>query len=454
MQPVTPPPGARSVRAARAWLGGPAALAVVLALGGCGGLGPVSLVPSATVPPEAAAAAASAAGSARTDASSLTHEADGPALDDVGAAELVERMAAVLADGSEDEWAAFFTGDDLVAQQRAWFRAVQDVPMDVRELRPDGKVEQEGEDAVVPLLFVHQVTGADPAPTAEGYLLTVAPDGLVTEVDGDRAHPQLWDLGAVSVTVTDQLVLLTPEDRQEDVDEVLQGLENAVANVFLDFGRGTRERLVVQLVDEDLLREIAGDDDLAVDPAGVALTLAPAEGEGRASAPDHADRILLDLDLLVEELDYGIPEGGWGLMRHEAVHAVLDADPQVTPPVWVWEGLAEWYGYRRDYLMDASFRLVVADAGDGLLELPESFDEYYYDSQEAGELAYASSAMVFSFLEQRFGFATARDVGVELSSVDTWQDTDEADALLRERTGMGLQDLQREMTAWARATYG
>lgn len=462
--------------------------AAVLVLGGCGGVlagAPVG-PPSATLPPEAAGLPTS--GAARTPAD-RGPQSPGPGasrspgptesvevsevsglvpLEDAEVVDLASRMSRVLQDGTEDDWAALFEGEELVEQQRLWFRAVREVPMDVREMLPDTVVTRDGEDGtVVDLVFAHQVSGADAVAAAETYRMTVArapgQEPLVTVVDGnDRAdaHPQLWDLDAVDVTVTDQLVLLAPDGREDDVAALVPGLVSAVGNVFLDFDRGDRERLVVQLVDGDTLLRIADDEDLAVDPAGVAMTThgvgeRPRRGElGVGSSEEHVDRIVLDLDLLVEELAFGVPEGGWGLMRHEAVHAVVDGDPAVMPPVWVWEGLAEWYGYRRDYLVDEAYREAVSSAAGAELELPDSFSDYYYDSQEAGELAYASSAMVFSFLEARFGFATARDVGVGLTEADTWRDSDDADDLLLELTGMTLEGLEQEWAAWATATYG
>lgn len=479
-RPRARPPGARpsGARPTSAAWGLALALAGALALGGCGTLlDPSASVPSATLPPGAGGPPSSGASgdpAARatgtpTDEEAEVSEVSGLVpLEDEDVVDLAARMERVLTDGTEDEWAAFFEGDDLVESQRHWFRAVREVPMDVRELLPDAVETRDGEDGtVVRLVFAHQVSGADEVPAAQAYRLTVRrPPGeearvsAVEGADGTDAHPQLWDLDAVAVTVTDQLVLLAPQDRQDDVAALLPGLESAVANVFLDFDEGDRERLVVQLVDGDTLLAIADDGDLAVDPAGVAMTLPgagerPGRGElGVGLADDHVDRIVLDLDLLVEELAFGTPPGGWGLMRHEGVHAVVDGDPDVMPPVWVWEGLAEWYGYRRDYLVDQAYRQAVASAGGDPLELPDSFSDYYYDSQEAGELAYASSAMVFGFLEQRFGFGTARDVGVGLTGSDTWHDTQEADALLVELTGMTLEGLEQEWAAWAVASYG
>ena len=476
---LQPPPRAlaraRPTRAARV---STLTLAALLVLGGCGTLlDPSASVPSATLPPGAGGPPSSGISGdpgARATAAPDEQEAEVSEvsglvpMEDADVVDLTDRMEEVLADGTEEEWAAFFEGQDLVESQRRWFRAVREVPMDVRELLPDAVETRDGEDGtVVRLVFAHQVSGADPVPAAQTYRVTVRrPPGeepRISAVEGaDRtdAHPQLWDLDAVAVTVTDQLVVLAPQDRQDDVVALLPGLQSAVANVFLDFEEGDRSRLVVQLVDPGTLLAIADDEDLAVDPAGVAMTLPgagdrPAPGElGVGPADEHVDRIVLDLDLLVEELAFGTPPGGWGLMRHEGVHAVVDGDPDVMPPVWVWEGLAEWYGYRRDYLVDQAYRQAVASAGGEALELPDSFSDYYYDSQEAGELAYASSAMVFSFLEQRFGFATARDVGVGLTESDTWHDTQEADAMLLELTGMTLEGLEQEWAAWAVATYG
>lgn len=470
---LQPPRRARSLPAA-------AALVVVatLGLGGCGtALDPSASVPAATLPPEALRPPVSGSSGDPAGRAAPTSAGDEVAvsavsglvpLEDAEVLDLVGRMGEVLSEGTEQEWAAFFEGKELAEQQRRWFRAVRDVPMDVREILPEAVVTRDGEDGtVVELVFAHQVTGADPVPAAQGYRVTVRrPPGeepRISAVEGrDRAdaHPQLWDLEAVAVTVSDQLVVLAPQDRRDDVVALLPGLESAVANVFLDFDQGDRERLVVQLVDPGTLLAIADDEDLAVDPAGLAMTV-PGAGErpdpgslGVGRSDEHVDRIVLDLDLLLDELALGTPPGGWALMRHEAVHAVVDGDPQVMPPVWVWEGLAEWYGYRRDYVVEQAYREAVAARAGEPLELPDSFSDYYYDSQEAGELAYASSAMVFSFLEQRFGFATARDVGVGLTEVDTWRHTEDADALLQELTGMTLQGLEQEWAAWAVATYG
>ncbi len=448
---------------------GAALLAGSLVLGGCGGGLLVSSVPAATLPPESLGTSTSdRAGTTAPVAVRTSGPAEDAPVEDADLVDLVARMDAVLADGTEEEWAAFFEGGQLVEQQRRWWRAVQDVPMDVRDLLPDAVVERDGDEEgpVVELVFAHQVSGADPVPAAQAYRATVVrgTDGVarvsgMTGTEGPVGRSQLWDLDEVDVTVTGTLVLLAPQDRAEEVAALLPGLESAVANAVGDFGEGG-ERLVVQLADGQTLLRIAADDDLAVDPAGVTMSTPgvgarPADGElGVGLAQEHLDRIVLDMDLLVDELDHGTPPGGWGLMRHEAVHALVDGEPGVLPPVWVWEGLAEWYGYRRDYLVDEAYRQVVAADGGTPLELPDSFSDYYYDSQEAGELAYASSAMVFSFLEERHGFATARDVGVRLTTADTWRDTAAADAVLQDLTGLTLEGLEQEWAAWAVATYG
>lgn len=451
-----------------------------LLLTGCGTVDWPAQVPEATLPAEAAGGSvtsgtvdagegtdpsgATGAGESASGESATGEGATGDAVDEAALADLASAMTQTLQGGTEDDWAAYFDGDDdLVAAQRRWFRGVQAVPMDVREMRPGAVVETDADGGtVVDLTFVHQVSGADPVPGAEAYRATVrpSPDGepRITEIggeEGEGGYPQLWDLDEIAVTVTPRLVVIAPADRSQEAADVLSGLENATVNVFLDFDAGPRERLVVQLVEAEDLRAIAVDDDLAVDPAGVAMTLATQEaGEGRTG--EHVDRIVLDLDVLVGGLAFGSPAGGWGLMRHEGVHAVVDGDPEVSPPVWVWEGLAEWYGFRRDYLVEEAYRGVVGAvvASGEPLELPDSFDDYYYESQEAGELAYASSAMVFTFLEQRFGFETARDVGVRLTETDTWGDSAEADRLLLELIGMTLADLEQQWADWAVATYG
>ncbi|WP_162802932.1 hypothetical protein [Ornithinimicrobium avium] len=466
-------------------------LALALTLGGCGTVVDwPARVPEATVPPEAVGSApqvpAAVDEGLRTDGPAPTTEGstgkeptEEPVVSKVSGlvplgredlADLAAELDRALTSGDEEEWIAFFDGDeDLLEQQRRWFRGVQAVPMDVREILPETVVSSDTpEGTVVQLVLAHQISGADPVPAVETYRVTVQrpPGGepRITRMAGqDRqdGHPQLWDLQALAVTVTDDLVVLAPQGRESDVAAVLPGLESATANVFLDFDEGPRDRLVVQLADADDLRAITDDQELAVDPAGVAMTSAglaerPERGEVGVtySRDEHVDRIVLDLDLLPGDLTFGTPPGGFGLMRHEGVHAVVDGAPGVRPPVWVWEGLAQWYGFRRDYVLDDAYRAVVTGSSGQPLELPDSFDDYYYDSPEAGDLAYASSAMVFTFLEQRFGFETARDAGVGLTQVDGWVDTSDADALLGRLTGMTLEGLEQEWAAWALASYG
>lgn len=458
------------------------AATLALALAGCGSIGWPQSVPTATYPPTVGAPTDDAVittGPAPTQAAPTQTAEPAPTtsattglvpLSNGEVDEVVARMNEVLRSGNEDDWADFFVDDDeLVEQQRRWFRGVQAVPMDVREFLPELLIARDSsEGTVVQLAFAHQISGADPSPALETYRVTFyrtpGTEALVSDVRGQNrgdAHPQLWDLTEIAVTVTDQLVLLVPTERQGDLPALLPGLESATANVILDFAPGSDRRLVVGLVDEELLRAITDDDDLAVDPAGVATLLSglherPASGTWSVDhAGEHSDRILLDIDVLVRDLSSGTPPGGWGLMRHEGVHALVDGAPGVAPPVWIWEGLAQWYGFRRDYIVDEAYRNVVRDAGEGPLRLPQSFDEYYYESQEAGVMAYSSSAMVFSFLESRFGFETARDVGVRLAEVDaSWGDLEEVDALLLELIGMTEVELQQQWSAWAFASYG
>lgn len=457
-----------------------AVLALALVLGGCGtGIDRPDRVPEATLPATAAGIAAPVVdpvedaqpGGGPTQQEPRVSEVSGLVpLDHDDLAALAADLDRALASGDEDRWLAHFDDDEeLVEQQRRWFRGVQAVPMEVRRILPELMVSQDTLDgSVAQLAFAHQISGADPVPAVETYRVTVrrAPgqEPTITGMGGQNrqdGHPQLWDLQPLAVTVTDDLVVLAPQGREEEVATVLPGLERATANVFLDFDEGGRDRLVVQLAGAEDLRAITDDQDLVADPAGVAMSRAGLEAPPRKgevgitySSADQIDRIVLDLDLLLEDLTYGSPPGGFGLMRHEGVHALVDGTPGVRPPAWVAEGLAQWYGFRRDYLLDDAYREVVAAAAGEPLQLPDSLDDYYYDSPEAGDLAYAASAMIFSFLEQRFGFETARDAGVGLAGVDSWYATDDADALLTRLTGMTLAGLEQEWAAWAVASYG
>ncbi|SOC57234.1 hypothetical protein SAMN05421879_11162 [Ornithinimicrobium cerasi] len=384
---------------------------------------------------------------------------------------LADRMTDVLRDGSEEEWAALFDlGEEGEEQQRAWYRAVRAVPMTVRELLPSVVVAADTpEGSVVEVVFAHQVEGADPVPARESYRLTVrrAPgeEPVITDVDGFGSadgFPQLWDLRELDVVVTQSLVVLAPDGREDEVAAVLPGLEAAVANVFLDFRTDAPQRLVVQLAGPDDVVAILDDRRWQHPPLGLAIFLPGVDleglepgGSGVPAADEHVDRIVVDLDVLAaDHAENGVtPPGGWSVMRHEGVHAVLDGDPSVSPPIWLWEGVAQWYGDRRDYVVDPWYADVVERIGVPE-ELPTSLDQYYFGSEEESEAAYAVSAMVFTYLDRTWGFGTARDVGVGLSAADTWYDDEDVDAVFLEETGLTFAQFEAAWRDWVAATYG
>lgn len=391
-------------------------------------------------------------------------------LTDADLVALTERMTQVLEDGTEEEWAALFElAEEELEQWRRWFRTVREVPMSVRLFLPEVvAVADSPQGSRGDVIFAHQIEGADRVPAMQGYRLTVeqrpGEEPVITgtaETGGTDGHPQLWDLAAVDVSEGQRLLVLAPEGREADVAAVMPGLESAAANVFLDFAADDRERLVVQLVSPEHLEAIL-DDERAGTTLGLATYLSGADPDqldpeevGVAVADDHLDRIVIDLDVLVGDLaQHGFtPPGGWSVMRHEGVHALLDGDPAVSPPVWLWEGLAQWYGDRRDYQVDPWYAEVVARTGVPE-ELPSTWEEYYYEGDETGEAAYAVSAMVFTYLDRGWGFETARDVGVGLSSADSWYDHDDLDAVLQEETGMSYAEFEASWREWVAATYG
>lgn len=456
------------------------------ALVGCGAVDGLTggAVPSATLPVSEGAPAPTATthGASRTDAGPErpTTPSDAPETETAEpgpftSEELVSlaaSMTEVLDRGSEEDWAGLFDlPDDGLARQRAWFRAVRATPMTVRQFLPSAVVVADTEEgSVVEVVFAHQVEGADPVPASESYRLTVrrtaGADPVITDVDGSGGatdgYPQLWDLQEVDVQVTDTLVVLAPDGREGDVAAVLPGLITAVDNVFIDFRSDDRQRLVVQLATPEDVVTILDDERWVASPLGLAFYLSGVdlqrtdpEATRVRWSDQHIDRIVLDLDSLVEDhFSYGMsPSGGWSVMRHEGVHAVLDGDPSVEPPIWLWEGVAQWYGDRRDYEVDPWYADVVERLGPPD-ELPTSFEQYYFGSEDQSESAYAVSAMVFTYLDRTWGFETARDVGVGLSRADAWHSDDDVDAVFLEETGLTFEQFESAWRGWVATSYG
>lgn len=406
-------------------------------------------------------------------------QASSPA-DPIEAAEIhtmAALMSGALAGGDARAWLSHFDSDavsehddavSLVDAQLAWFETVQAIPMEVREVHYTRSIDTGTSDgsafAVVEISFRHQVTGADQVPAVQRYRMRLERDedafAEVTEVDGvggfDYSYPQAWDLGDTTVHVGDALILLSRPELAEDINLVLPELEEASAAVLTDFAVDGVSRLLVTAVESRELSVLFGEDDME-GYAGFALNLSGSETVDdrgpelttRLPTSEFSPaRVVIDLDYTVEEVEYfdGLI-GGSPLMRHEGLHVMMSLQhPSVRTALWISEGVAGWYEVIGDPVVtEGMYDHFRWTSGRSAPEsIPPADPLNFHDDDVSAH--YSQAAMLFLYIEQRWGYQVTYDLGVDLHGVRLAGDPDE---VLREHLGIDLEELERDWIVWA-----
>lgn len=435
------------------------------ALGACDGVSDGDPTGSSTTVTAAAsddAASSSAAPDADEAETSSPPEPDAAeSISDDDAVAMAQRLSAALEQDDEEEWASLFEVDEEKEEEiRRWFRSVRSVPMDERAMVAELVLARDtAEGTAVQMGFVHQITDGDVLAGVESYRVSLdrepGEDPVVVGWRGQNStdgYPQLWDLADIQVHEVPGALVLAPADR--DVQAVLPGVSQGALNALEDFGGDDDgSRLVVALVDDEQLAAIH-ESSGAGTPAGLVQIIPGAQSADPSALgfeqEGWAERINISLDAVEADAAVGSPPGGFDLVRHEALHALVDDEAQVTSsPMWVSEGFATWYGVRRDYDLSAAIRDEVAQ--DGLPEALPGEDDFASDEQVEG--AYVLGSSVFLFMEERLGFDVTRDVGVALSTME-WRRRGDVDETLVELTGWTLDQLQEEWLTWVPGRYG
>lgn len=232
------------------------------------------------------------------------------------------------------------------AQQRA-FRNLGALPLaewsyEITGLRLDGGR------AAAEVRLRHRLRGYDRAPrTSVEKLDLVRRDGR-WYVAGERrgSARQLWEQGRVTtVRGSRSLVLSTLADRKV-LRGVARAADRAVPAVSAAWPRPWPERLVV-LVPASVrgMGELLGASADAY--AGIAAVTSSQSAGRRASGggPGRAapaDRVVVNPEA------YGLlsREGRQVVMTHETTHVAARSHTTAATPLWLSEGLADWFGYR------------------------------------------------------------------------------------------------------------
>lgn len=409
-----------------------------------------------------------ATGSAQTSSPAPSADAaaaTGHPLTDEQVLETLKAMDAAIQEGDVE---AFLQHVDpaIEQEQRAWFETLQDIPMDVREIRLDGIVSRNSTQGTVATVGLrHQVTGGDPEPMVEQYrwVLALGADGVGRLVDssgrvGDFfGHPQIWDRGEPVAVLEDAHVLvLTSEDRREDAELLLDSLDRAAERTLaaLAWAADDRQRFVVVLAESDHLEEVAGSPGWAhvAQPMHQAPDEIPWERSYLVSSDAPvSDRLLLDAEMTLQDVEeYGTGLGGNGFLRYIAASAgTMGSDPNGWPEDWLMEGFPNWWATADDPDGVAYQREIVgqhhqvAGRPDRLPAGPQDPDDQTaYDSYALESIGLAL------YLAETYGEDTLVQLVGELIPLDTRFDDAEIEQAYADTLGVDRATLVQGWAAW------
>lgn len=450
-------------RTRRRW-SAPAAVvgALALTVAGCGG------APSTTVPPSVALSTSATA----SDEAERTDAPSGAGITAEEAIALGEEMTAVMAGGDVEEWLSLTVLEGVAAQQqRDWFEGVQAVPMDVRELHPVFLVNAAGEDgAEVEFSFRHQVTGVDAEPVVQPYVFTLvrADAGWrVSQVEGPQdpaaAYPQLWDLGPISVSETEHLVVVT--EASAGTRRTTEALETAAAATLTQFPLPGPDRMLVMLASAEPVAAMLGQGE-EVSFGGWITPASSPEVERDGILPDVEDgapgpvRVVLDQGEIEGEFSWFTRlDGGSPSMRNIATTVALSqqSGPHASPTTWVYEGVALWFQSAADPEvrdMAASDYRWAFQTGHLPDALPPARWWEFYEDEHVSQHFYEAGSL-FEYVEAQHGPEVTVALGLDLSRLDYFTDGDEAiDLTLRDHLGVGTAEFEAGWVEWVAREFG
>lgn len=404
-----------------------------------------------------------AATTSRTEATATaTGTAYPEAVSDEDLVTMLAAMDRALADG---DLAGFLThvSPELRTQQQAWFEAVRNVPMDVRELRGDRVVSRQSPTGTVLHVGLrHRITGGEAEPVLQQYRWVVAPgdDGpVLVETRGRNGdfygHPQLWDDGQVAVLEGDGVVVLAPEGLREDAETLLPGLEQAAGELLEDFPvlAGSQDVLAVQLAPAPLLADALDADPDEGWTAGLAwLHTSPTSPDparlGLGRHDEVAPRVMIDIDVAVRDhATWGPGPRGDMALRYFGASAVLQGNEVARYPVeWVALGVPEWYAVLGLPEGRAELEAWVAQVDRG--GSPEHLPSAATMGDADPEVLSAVATGFVLYLADEFGEDRVLKVAEVLGPLDGWYDDAEAADLLTATLRVSEVELLAGWSAW------
>ncbi|MCT2593319.1 hypothetical protein LHJ74_26010 [Streptomyces sp. N2-109] len=301
--------------------------------------------PGGKVPVPPAAVCAALALLAALSACGGPSEGQGDARSEIR--RLLARQAEAVIAGDEGGYLAAVDphrgAADYRAAQRRAFGNLRELPLAEWTARVT-EVEVQGSRAEAEVRLRYRIRGYDEAPltATEQLVLTRRDDGWFVTQERGGSPRQLWEQGKVTVLRGERSLVLGVGAGTEAERGTLRGIaaaaERAVPAVSQEWPHPWAERVIVEVPGS--LRGMG--ELLGAPPESYEGTAAVTRGEGGRAEEAPADRIVVNPEA------YGLlnEDGRQLVMTHETLHVATRAHTSGSTPLWLSEGLADWFGYR------------------------------------------------------------------------------------------------------------
>lgn len=389
---------------------------------------------------------------------------------------VLRRRAVAVREGDEQVFRAGLArrGGELATAQTDYFRAMQDLPVQVFRYSFDPADVLRDGDAYWVVVRVHlQLEGYDAAPVVarDRYLFAPGARGRlrlasVTDAAWEERNgvvPPPWERGPVEVREVAGVLGVFDPTSVGSAEALLASVQRGIADVSAVVPYDWERQVVVYALGDTgflgSLRELPGGDPELVDAVAFPVPL----DDGDPGAGAAGVRIALHPRMLTRE-DVARDR----LVRHELTHVALGPRDDAVP-VWLSEGVAEWVSVAplapEDRALSTASLVAARDGLDGAetegsLDLPPS-DGFNGATSGAnyGLSWWACEALTTAYGDEvLWTLVDDLDAAAEVIAArgeDPAAGVDERGAeVLAQRTGLRTEDLARRAARLMVATYG
>jgi hypothetical protein len=206
-----------------------------------------------------------------------------------------------------------------------------------------GDVRLRGDRAAAEVRLRYRLAGHDPGPVVAEERLELTRRSGRWYVSGEHADSprQLWEQGRLAVVRGRRSLVLSADLDRRTLRAVADAADRAVPAVSERWPHAWARRLIVEVPPTVRgMGELLSGTAESYEGIAAVTTSRPA-GRGEGARPP-ADRIVLN----PQAYELLSAEGRQVVLTHEAAHVATRAHTGEATPMWLSEGLADWFGHR------------------------------------------------------------------------------------------------------------